>query len=161
MKHKNLWLLVGLPGSGKSTWAKTVNQDIWNIPNSQIISRDAVRFSMVDENEDYFSKENEVFNTFIREINRAIDYCDNIFVDATHLNPKSRHKVLSRLVLNECTVIAVNFQTSLATCLARNAQRTGRARVPDDVIRDMCKSLSLASPSEKYIDEVIDIVEGE
>ena len=64
MKLKKVWLMCGIPGSGKSTWAKKrlmENGGIW-------ISRDEVRFSMVKEDEDYFSKECEVFDKFIANI---------------------------------------------------------------------------------------------
>ena len=40
-----LVLMMGLPGAGKSTWAKTSMGD-----NDIYISRDEIRFSLVDEN---------------------------------------------------------------------------------------------------------------
>ena len=64
---KRIYLLCGIPGSGKSTWAKSQldNKSIW-------ISRDQIRFSMVSESGEYFSKEKEVFRESIKEINLAI-----------------------------------------------------------------------------------------
>lgn len=58
---KKIYLLCGIPGSGKSTWAKNHLDD-----NSIWISRDLIRFSMVSEEEEYFSKEKEVFKEFIK-----------------------------------------------------------------------------------------------
>ena len=73
---KKIYLLCGCPGSGKSTYAKAHIDD-----KTAWISRDKVRFSMVSEDEEYFSKEKEVFNTFIKEIKKAIknDLIENIY----------------------------------------------------------------------------------
>ena len=48
--------MVGCPGSGKSTWAKK------HLPDTYYVSRDEVRFSLLQDGEDYFSHEKEVFN---------------------------------------------------------------------------------------------------
>ena len=48
-----LFILMGAPGSGKSTWVKN-----HMTLNDSYISRDDVRFSMVPEGDEYFSKEN-------------------------------------------------------------------------------------------------------
>ena len=63
MKQKNLYLLAGVPGSGKSTWLKQHAPD-----NSIIISRDQIRFSLLQDGEDYFAHESEVFFEFINQI---------------------------------------------------------------------------------------------
>ena len=138
-------MLVGVPSSGKSTWAK---QQIKLNPDSSWISRDIVRFSMVKEDEEYFSRENEVFNEFIRCINEAITLHSYIYIDATHININSRNKVLNKLNLNNCDVIPVNFIVSLKTAIKRNDKRTGRSFVPRAVIRRMYHQFSPASFDE-------------
>ena len=142
MKNKTLWLMIGIPASGKSTFAREVlmeNHETW-----AYISRDEIRFENIDQNAEYFSKENEVFNQFVEEIQNALDCGEfhDVIADATHLHEPSRLKLLCHLKLDKVNVIPVVIQTPLSTCIERNAMRNGRARVPDKVIKSMFKSLT-------------------
>ena len=153
-----LYLMCGVPGCGKSTW---INKN--KIDTDVVISRDVVRFSLVKENEDYFSKENLVFNTFIDQINEAIDnHVSTIFVDATHINETSRNKVLDRLHLSdEVKVIPVFIKEDLETCLHRNSLREGRANVPEKAIIRMYNSLHAPNFNEKhYYANIITVYKG-
>lgn len=62
-----LHIVMGIPGSGKSTW---IENHLYE--SSVRISRDEVRFSMVSEEEEYFSKEKAVFKEFIYRINECL-----------------------------------------------------------------------------------------
>lgn len=134
MKQHNLFLMCGAPGSGKSTWLK-------NQKDAYVISRDAVRFSMLNDNQDYFANEKQVFNTFVRYIQESIDNDEtpeNIYCDATHITKASRDKLLRALDLtNVKNVTVVVVRPSLEETLKRNELRTGRARVPRSVVRRM------------------------
>lgn len=138
MKRKKVFLMCGVPASGKSTFVQQNMDpatDVW-------CSRDQVRFSMVSEDEEYFAREPEVFATWIKSINDALalDSIKNIFVDATHLNKASRLKTLNRLNLENADVVPVVILASLQTCFLRNKKRDGRANVPSSVIRRMYSS---------------------
>ena len=61
---KRVYVMCGIPGSGKSTLAKQLAAEVKCSVN--IVSRDQIRFSMISENEPYFSKEKEVFKEFSR-----------------------------------------------------------------------------------------------
>ena len=125
MNCKILYLLCGLPGSGKTTWAKANKT-----PFDAYVSRDEIRFKLLREGDSYFQNENEVFDTFVKKIAEGLNCPGVVFADATHLSEKSRNKLLDKLRLDDVDIIPINFYISLDTCCKRNDQRTGRARVP-------------------------------
>ena len=142
MKQKTVYLMSGIPGSGKSTWIQEEMKEYEKAGQNCVwCSRDNVRFSMVKENEDYFSKENQVFRAWINSINTALfdDVHDVIYIDATHIDKVSRAKTLRNLKIdkNYHTFICVCFNTDADTCAERNSKREGRARVPNNVIYSM------------------------
>lgn len=89
MKQKKVFIMCGPPGSGKSTWVRErlTSNDEW-------ISRDNVRFSIVREDEDYFSHEDDVFDTFINYINQTLEKpeIEYVFVDIIVLDKKQFQK---------------------------------------------------------------------
>ena len=54
-----LILMSGVPGSGKSWWCKNKLPELEE--NVLYISRDEIRFSMLNDGEEYFSKEKAYF----------------------------------------------------------------------------------------------------
>lgn len=147
---RKIYLTCGVPGSGKTTWCtqKVMNEG-W-VHNS----RDAVRFMKILDYEDYFAHEDDVFSTFVNNIQNDIDNgVENIIADATHLNSASRNKLLSKLSLKDYEVWYVVFLVDLDTALERNQQRTGRARVPDTVIRNMYNNFQMPEGNIIIINE--------
>jgi len=139
---RELRILCGAPGSGKSTWAKEeaarLDADCWS---TAIISRDKIRFRLLDENptDDYFAYENQVFKEFVDEINECLRLgIDYIFVDATHVSCDSRARVLRRLKIDPATSIRFDvFNPPLEVILYRNSLRKGRECVPVKAVKSM------------------------
>ena len=147
---KCLILMCGPSGAGKSTWAKKIEEQIKPV---HYVSRDEVRFSMVSEEEEYFSKENEVFKEWIHRIQSFLDTDEDCYIiaDATHLSERSRNKTLDALnIPNDTNIIPVSVYPGVQKCLERNEMRSGRAHVPRSVIRRMCMSYEAPTSDEKY-----------
>lgn len=147
-----LFLMCGIPGSGKSTWLQKNCGE-----NDIIVSRDAIRFSMLKDDEEYFAKENEVFVEFCKQISENLAAGHNVFADATHLNANSRKKVLDN-VTGYDFIGAIVMNTPLNECIRRNDNRTGRAFVPHSVIRRMSCQFDYPDITENF-DIVLEVQE--
>ena len=149
MDNKTLWIMCGAPGSGKTWFAK---HKLCNGPGWYYVSRDEVRFSLLKDEDDYFSREDEVFDLFISKIVRGFyeEGVYNIVADATHLSWGSRKKLLNAIKFymgfrwkeEEINIIPVVIYSDYETIVARNKERDGRACVPEDALRKMFKALS-------------------
>lgn len=139
--------MVGAPGSGKSTFAARVAE----YEDAIIVSRDEIRFSLLEKDEDYFSKEKEVFRTYSSRILWALNKGYNVVADATHLNRKARLKLLRTIPSAACiTLEAIWLNTPLSECLLRNANRTGRALVLEANLINMYKNIEPPLLSEGF-----------
>lgn len=158
---KTLYLMVGAPGSGKSTYCREHLND-----KTAWVSRDVIRFELLKEGEDYFSHETQVWKQFVKEIQEAIDDpgIEIIYADATHINEVSRNRLLRSLIIdrNKCNLGAIEFLTDYITCSNFNKKRTGRAVVPDRTVMDMShRKTSPANDKAYHYDEIIKIDNSE
>lgn len=126
---RTLILLVGPPASGKSYWAHYAGSHL------SCVSRDAIRFSFLEDKDDYFAFEKDVFKEFVHEINNNGEDGSDIIADATHISLQSRAKVLKQINWNYFDSLRVEvFDCPLEVALERNSKRSGRARVPNSAI---------------------------
>lgn len=137
MKHKRLFVMSGPSGCGKSSWIQKQIAE----HGGNWISRDLIRLSLVEENESYFSHEDQVLREFYKEINNKLTsqyYHSDVYVDATHLTPKARKELFRNIHLEAASeIIGVSFEIPTDVAVQRNKNRVGRANVPMTVIRDM------------------------
>lgn len=143
-------IVMGAPGSGKSTFIQNhmeIDKDAW-------ISRDEIRFSLIKEDEEYFSKEKQVFKEYIRRINFSLECGYDVFADATHLNKASRNKLIRSLEIKPERINVIWIKTPIDECLKRNRKRAGSRRfVPEDQIRRMYNNIE-----KPEFEEGIDII---
>lgn len=149
MKQKKVWILAGVPGSGKTTWVREEISQRGGVH----CSRDEIRFSLLKDGEDYFAHEDEVFRIWLEKVSAAILSPDveDVYIDATHLTEKSRAKVINQLPKGDYKLVMVIFDIPLEVCLERNAKREGRALVPEQTIRNMHASFEKTTKYSNYI----------
>jgi predicted kinase len=133
-------ILVGLPGSGKSTYLERLGVTA--------LSSDLIRQLLADDATDQ-TIHGRVFNTLrylVRQrlaIGRQVTY-----VDATHLTPDERRPYIKIAQSYGCEAEALFFDLPLEVCLDRNRSR---ARVvPEEAVRAMAAKLVPPSMDEGF-----------
>jgi len=131
-------LLIGLPGSGKSTYAA----------GRPVLSSDAIRHLLADDERDQ-TIHARVFATLRYlliqrlELHRPVTY-----IDATHLTRDERRPYITIARANKAEIEAVFFDVPLEICLARN--RTRPRQVPEDILTKMSKKLEPPTYDEGF-----------
>lgn len=85
-----VYFMVGIPGSGKSTWAGK------NLPGAIIVSTDDIREELFGTADTAHSSQ-RVFTLAHRRVIEALKSGRDVVFDATNITPKARGKLLTKL----------------------------------------------------------------
>jgi predicted kinase len=137
---RRVLVLVGLPGSGKSTWAER--------RGVTPLSSDAIRHLLADDATDQ-TIHRRVFLTlrFLLRQRLAIGRPVNC-IDATSLTPAERAPYIAMARRYGCDVEAVFFDIPLEVCRERNRRRS--RVVPDEALEAMAAKLVPPRPEEGF-----------
>lgn len=145
-----VFVMCGLPGSGKSTWAKENHGDL------PIVSRDIIRAKLgftADADEKAVltaGQEKQVTTEEYFQIAKYAKKKQSFIVDDTNSIPKYRKELLSSLRLYGAKIIGVNVETPVEICINRR-----RGQIPAEAMyRIAAKRLPLR---KEDVDELIEI----
>lgn len=134
----NLYVMVGFPGSGKSTFATAH-------PEMPVVCLDTIRGELYGD-ESIQGDGNEVARIAFERIHKLLNEGHDVIYDACNVRPKYRKQLLEEF--NFCNVIAVYVDTPKKICYERNAARS--RVVPKEVIDRMAAALVEPSVDEGF-----------
>lgn len=141
---KELLVLVGLPGAGKSTYANNlVNGNM----NWKRVCRDDLRFMF---NNKYYTPDSkqEEFITSVEKylVSKALTCGYNVVVDATNLSENNRVNFKEIALLNKpCKFSIKVFEEPLNVLLERESNRENIKKVTKNVILDKANKINMDS----------------
>lgn len=151
------YITIGLPASGKSTWAKQIVEET----GAARINNDDIRNGIYDRlgHREWSKKiEEEVGLTRSAMIQHFSDVRRDIIVDNTHCNPKTFESIQDECKRAGFEVEIVDFTfVPVEECIRRDALREGHEQVGEEVIRKMAKLMGRKNKTSKYADSLPDL----
>lgn len=136
-----LYIMIGIPGSGKSTYAKN------NICNAKIVNTDAIRKELYGDS-NIQGDGYRVFSIALNRIHNILNNGDNVVFDAMNLKRADRKRVMKKTP-EGTEFVAVFMNTPLEESINRNNKR--ERHVPEDIIESKFLRLQPPSYNEGYI----------
>ena len=140
-----MFMMIGLPASGKSTIAKEIAKK----ENAVIVSTDDLRQELLN---DVNSQKNNnlIFEEAEKRLKANIEAGRNVIFDATNINYKRRRDWLNRFNKYAVKKIGILVATPYEECLIRNEQR--KRKVPEEVIKRMYHNFYIPQYYEGFDD---------
>ena len=148
--NNTLYITVGLPGSGKSTYAKEFIKG----KEIEYLSSDSLR-AVFGKSEEDQTVTPLVFGHIKKKVDEFLKDGKNVLVDATSVNRKERSDYINTAKKYGAKVVAIVFKMDRQGLIDRNKKRgeQGGRVVPDWVIDKM-----LAKFEEPSYNEGIDVM---
>ena len=141
-----LTILVGLPASGKSTYAQQHNNS-----NTVVLSSDEIRKELLHNEQDQ-SNNSFIFGQLYSRARAQLDIGNNVIIDATNINVFERARVLQNFRNYNVHKVAIFFDTPIEECIERDKKR--ERTVGADVIEYYYNKFQKPTKTEGF-DEII------
>jgi predicted kinase len=151
---KKLVLLIGIPGSGKTTLASTLIGK-----GFERLCADDIRLELYG-NEAEQGNPKEVFTIFFERLESLLALNKDIVIDNTNVKFEHRQQIIDRANKFQYTDIQLwVLDVPLAVCLERNKKR--ERQVPEDVITNLFNTLNKHGRPKTSEGEIVTIKVGE
>lgn len=162
----SLTLTIGLPASGKTTWAKKIRQEH---PNTILVSRDALRAEFFGEFTNYSQEQERLITSVVEKaVDKALESGGDVIVHDMNLKKAYRKRWAGFAVKHGADFKYIDLTyVPLEDCLARNLRRydfgVGRF-VPEDVIigyhkRYISNKMPVETP-DSLVEALRDVAQG-
>jgi predicted kinase len=163
MQKPIAFMLIGLPGSGKSTWSKPhIENGVSIISSDDYIDKVAMEkgltYSQVFDAE--IKNATAHMNQQIQDLTTAKK---PLIWDQTNLTPKSRKPKIDKLKKAGYEIIGIAFECPIDEIYNRIAQRTKETgkHIPRKIVNQMSQSYIKPTASEGFTKIIIVTLEGE
>ena len=147
------YVMVGIPGAGKSTEAGRIAER----ENAIVVSSDAIKKEVNGDEADQSNLE-KVFEIVTERVEKALSEKRNVVIDSANTTVFGRESWIDKLASYEAETIAVYMKTPFELCLKRQALR--ERKVPEEVIMKMRATLTVPSYSEGWDDIITVLPDG-
>lgn len=150
---KQLVLMVGVPGSGKTTVAERLVKKGYHSMNA-----DSIREELLGDANDQ-SQNEKVFETFFKRFEEHLQAEHDIVVDNINTNPRHREEIIAKARKQGYSDIQLwILDVPLETCLERNRQR--QRTVPEDIVSKMHATLNGPGRPKKHEGKIVIVRPG-
>lgn len=145
-KRPTFYMMVGVPGAGKSTTIKKIQEVN---PTAVVVCPDEYRKEL-GGSYNYFKEEGKIWNQLApKDTNDALKAGKDVIFDATNVALKRRKDVLKKVKVPSRN-IAIVVEVTLETALKQNQLREEDKIVPEHVINNMFNSFAYPTETEGF-----------
>ena len=149
-KTPTVYVLVGLPCTGKSTWARRALEQnpVEYISRDQFIDEYAKEHGITYHSAFGKIDQKRVDSDYYKNIKKIIAKDKSVIVDKTHLNRKSRKNTL-RLFPNYYRKVAIVFDIDESKRIEYEKKRSEK-QIPQNIIDSMKKSFNISNINDEF-----------
>lgn len=148
-----LYIMVGIPASGKSTYANKLATEL----GCNIHSSDAIRRELCGTQQD-LSRDKEMWKILKERMCKDLSSGKDCIVDATNGQSTKRINYINRVISEgiDCKKVAIVANPPFEVCLERNKSRNREQRIPYKSMLNLKRVFEEPTLSEGF-DEIIKI----
>jgi len=143
-EQKTIFVTIGIPGSGKTTFLKN------EMPDVRVISPD---LHLITDQGVYWwtgKRCKKAWKSAFSDVFHAVAWKDSFVFDATHIMRKSRKRILEIARENGYNIVALWFKTPHKICNERNDKRDEGRIVPELTMKNMINQFQNPDMSEGW-----------